>query len=125
MEAAKKLSPETVQAIQQFAKLLTAKYDVVDAIFYEADYGEEIGDITNVAVILEEEHNHPFIGEVIMDMSGIAYDVTYDKDLIIHPFPIWMDEWNNPEKSINHMDIEKIKHEGTSLWQQKNQTKTP
>jgi DNA polymerase, beta domain protein region len=117
METTKKLTPEEEQALQQFANLLTAKYAVVDIIVYEDNYGEEEGDITNVAVILAEDHNHPFIGDVITDMAGIAYDIIFDKDMLIHPLPIWMDEWNNPEESTNYIDIKKIKNEGISLWQ--------
>ena len=48
-------------------------------------------------------------------MGDIAYDVLLDTGINISPLPIWLDEWQSPERHSNPALLRNIVSEGVWL----------
>lgn len=64
----------------------------------------------DLAIVIEGEGDRPMF--VALDMSAAAYDILLEEGVNISPFPILLDEWNNPEKHTNPELIRDIAAEG-------------
>jgi len=109
------IEPVVEQAVQQFASMIAKRYDIAQVIIYgsraRGDCHED-SDV-DVAVILRGEPQR-FL-DVKLDMVDDACNVLLETGLLISPFPIWLKEWNHPEKYSNPLLLENINKEGVRL----------
>lgn len=67
----------------------------------------------DVVVLLEGEHAR--LVPTKMAMANLAFDVLMETGINISPLPIWMDQWDHPERFSNPALLENIAREGIRL----------
>ena len=67
----------------------------------------------DVAVLLEGEHARLVPNK--MAMANLAFDVLMETGINISPLPVWMDQWDHPERFSNPALLENIAREGIRL----------
>lgn len=48
-------------------------------------------------------------------MADVAYDVLLETGINISPLPVWLDEWEHPERHSNPVLLHNIVREGVRL----------
>lgn len=67
----------------------------------------------DVAVILRGEHQRFLSAK--LDMSDLAFEVLLDTGILISPLPVWLDEWEQPERFPNPALLRNIERDGVRL----------
>ncbi|MEY4978451.1 MAG: hypothetical protein RLZZ352_721 [Pseudomonadota bacterium] len=111
----KVLDTSTLQAVQQFQRLIAAAYPAKALIvFGSRARGDHRPDSdADVAVLLEGERQR-FL-DTKLNMADAAYDVLLDTGINISPLPVWMDEWEHPESHVNPALLANIAREGVRV----------
>jgi len=109
------LDPTTEKAARRFLALIADRYDTVGAMVYgsRARGNHRPDSDADLAVLLRGEHQH-FL-QTKLDMADTAFDVQLETDILISPFPIWMDEWKNPDAYRYAALLRNISREGIRL----------
>ena len=106
------LDPATEQAARAFLRELEGKYPVIEGILYgsraRGTYRRDSD--ADVAVLLKGEHQK--VSKVALAMSDLAYDVLLETGINISPLPIWLDQWERPEKYSNPALLHAIARDG-------------
>lgn len=64
-------------------------------------------------MILRGEHQRRL--PTALAMADVAYDVLLETGINISPLPIWLDEWEHPERFSNPVLLQDIAREGVRL----------
>jgi predicted nucleotidyltransferase len=111
----KRVDPETEQAVRRFLALIAPRYDMAGAIVYgsRARGNHHADSDADVAVLLNGPHQR-FLPTKLA-MADIAFDVLLESGISISPLPVWVDEWEHPEKYSNPALLHNIAREGVRL----------
>ncbi len=102
---------KTTDAVQRFLSLLIEFRPVGARLFGSRARGDHESDSdADVAVLLEGQAGSMLATKLAM--SDIAYDVLLETGINISPVPIWMDQWEHPEKFSNPALLKTIADEG-------------
>ncbi len=111
----KSVDPETERAVRRFLALIADRYDIVGTILYgsraRGNHNKESD--ADLAVLLRGERQKGL--ETILTMADAAFDVLLETGVNISPLPVWLDEWEHPEKHANPALIHNIAKEGIRL----------
>lgn len=110
-----KIPPDTKEAILRFLSLIAKHYELECAIVYgsRARGTHTMDSDTDLAIILLGEHQE-FL-QTVLSMSDVAFDVLLETGINITPLPLWLDEWEHPEKYSNPALLQNIAREGIRL----------
>ena len=111
----KHVDPETEKAVRHFLALIAARYDMAGAIVFgsRARGTHRPDSDADVAVLLNGEHQR-FL-TIKLAMADMAFDVLLDTGISISPLPVWMDEWQQPERHSNPALLRNIAKDGVHL----------
>ena len=111
----KRIDPDTETTVRCFLALIAERYEVAGAILYgsRARGTHDQDSDADVAVLLGGEPQHRL--QVRLDMAGTAFDVMLDTGVLISPFPIWVEEWKEPENFANPQLLYNIDREGIRM----------
>jgi predicted nucleotidyltransferase len=106
---------ETEKAVRRFIALIQPQYDMAGAIVYgsRARGTHRHDSDADVAVLLNGEHQR--VLPTTLAMADIAYDVLLETGINISPLPVWLDEWEHPERFSNPELLHNIAREGVRL----------
>lgn len=110
-----KIPPDTKEAILRFLSLIAKHYELDGAMVYgsRARGTHTMDSDADLAIILLGEHQE-FL-QTVLSMSDIAFDVLLETGINITPLPLWLDEWEHPEKYSNPALLRNIAREGIRL----------
>lgn len=111
----KRIDRDTEQAVRRFLALIADRYDTAGAIVYgsRARGSHKPDSDADVAVLLRGEHQRFLTAK--LDMADVAFDVLLETGILISPLPIWLDEWEFPERYSNPDLLRNIDREGVRL----------
>lgn len=102
-------------AAKAFLAKVSGRYDYSEAILFGSlarnDYHPDSD--MDVAVLLRGVPGKFVATKLAMD--DLAYEVLLDTGIRIAPFPIWTEEWANPESYSNPTLLKNIQREGLGL----------
>ncbi len=106
---------DTRRAVKRFLGLLADRYDTAGAIVYgsRARGTHRSDSDADVAVLLSGKHQR-FLSTKLA-MADIAFDVLLETGINISPLPIWLDEWEHPERYSNPSLLHNIAREGVRV----------
>jgi predicted nucleotidyltransferase len=106
---------DTEQAVRRFLGLIASRYDMAGAIIYgsRARGTHRPDSDADVAVLLKGKHQR--VLPTTLAMADTAYDVLLETGINITPLPVWLDEWEHPERYANPALLRNIAREGISL----------
>lgn len=109
------LDEATEQAVRRFLALIAGRYDMHGAIVYgsRARGTHRPDSDADVAVLLKGEHQR--ILATMLAMADAAYDVLLETGVNISPLPVWLDQWEHPERHPNPALLRNIAREGVRL----------
>lgn len=112
---AQSLDPQTVNAVREFVRRVSARYPVRAAILFgsRARGTHRPDSDVDVAVLLQGQRGK--FMDTKLQMVDIAFDVLLDTAVYIQPLPVWEDEWECPEKYTNPRLLQNIEREGIAL----------
>ena len=110
-----KLDTDTEAAARSFLERISGQYPVAGAIVYgsRARGTHQPESDADLAVLLDGPHL-PLM-RTALAMGDIAYDVLLDTGINISPLPIWLNEWQSPERHSNPALLRNIVSEGVWL----------
>lgn len=113
------IDPDTEKAVRRFLAVIADRYDMAGAIVYGSrTRGTHRPDSdADVAVLLRGAHRR--LLPTTLAMADVAYDVLLETGINISPLPVWLDEWEHPERSPNPALLSNIAREGVRLWRRK------
>lgn len=106
---------DTENAVRRFLALIAGRYDVAQAIVYgsRARGTHRPDSDVDVAILLRGERQR--LLSTKLDMADAAFDVLLKTGILISPLPIWIDEWEHPERYPNPFLLQNIHREGVRL----------
>lgn len=108
---------ETEKAVRRFLVLIAARhdYDMHGAIVYgsRARGTHRPDSDADVAVLLGGEPRQALA--TTLAMADAAYDVLLETGINISPLPVWLDQWERPERHSNPALLRSIAREGVRL----------
>ena len=109
------LDVETESAVRRFLTLLTGRYDMAGAIVYgsRARGTHQPDSDADVAVLLNGETQRAL--PTTLAMADVAFDVLLETGINISPLPVWIGQWENPERFSNPALLHNIAQEGIRL----------
>ncbi len=109
------LDQATEYAVRRFLALIGERYTIAEAILFgsRARGTHHPDSDIDVAVLLSGTQQR--LMPIILDMADIAFDVLLETEILISPFPIWLDEWEHPETYSNPALLQNIEREGIRL----------
>jgi len=109
------LDPETARAARLFVRRIAQEYDVVEAILFgsRARRSHRPDSDADVAVLLRGEHQRFLTTKLAM--ADVAFEVLLETGIRVQPFPIWEDEWDQPENYANPRLLANVATEGIRL----------
>jgi predicted nucleotidyltransferase len=110
-----RLDHDTALAVRRFASLIADRYEIVETIVYgsRARGTHRPDSDADVAVLLAGDPQR-FLSTTLA-MADVAYDVLLETGINITPLPVWLDEWEHPERSANSTLLHNIAREGVRL----------
>lgn len=115
MGQSSRIDHNTGEAIRRFLALIASRYDMAGAIVYgsraRGTYRPDSD--ADVAVILKGGRQR--LLPVTLAMADVAYDVLLETGINISPLPVWLEEWEQPEKHANPALLYTIAKEGVRL----------
>jgi predicted nucleotidyltransferase len=105
----------TEKAVRRFIALIQPQYDMAGAIVYgsRARGTHRHDSDADVAILLNGEHQR--VLPTTLAMADVAYDVLLETGINISPLPVWLDEWEHPERFSNPGLLHNIAREGVRL----------
>ena len=110
-----RIDHDTEEAVRRFLSLISSHYDMAGAIVYgsRARGTHRSDSDADVAVLLNGEHQR--VLTIALAMADVAYDVLLETGINISPLPVWLDEWEHPERYSNPALLHNIVREGVRL----------
>jgi predicted nucleotidyltransferase len=95
------LDPHTRLATRLFVEQIVARYDTAGSLLFgsRARQNHRADSDADVAVLLRGAHE-AFL-KTKLDMADIAFDVLLETGIRVQPLPVWLDEWEHPERHVN------------------------
>ena len=113
--AAPNIDPVTRKATSAFLSQIASRYNVAGALLYgsraRGDHTPESD--ADVAVLLNGAKGQT--AKVAVDMAATEFDVMLDTGVLISAIPIWLEDWEHPERHSNPYLIANIQREGVPL----------
>ena len=112
------LDAATEHAVRRFLDLLADRYDVAELIVFgsRARGTHRPDSDLDVAVLLKSETQRAL--PTTLAMADVAFDELLETGINISPLPVWMDQWEHPERFSNPDLLRTIALEGIRLVQQ-------
>ena len=88
------LDPHTQLATRLFAEQIAARYDVAGALLFGSR---------------ARQNHHPDSD------ADVAFDVLLETGIRVPPLPVWLDEWEHPERHANPALLANIAREGVRV----------
>lgn len=106
---------QTANAARTFMDRIATKFDLDGAIHFgsRARHNHRPDSDADIAVILDGRRGQ-FL-DTKLAMADIAYDVLLETGVLVHPLPVWTDEWAHPEHYNNPALLLNIDREGLRL----------
>jgi predicted nucleotidyltransferase len=110
-----RIDHDTEAAVRRFLVLIASRYDMAGAIIYgsRARGTHRPDSDADVAVLLKGEHQR--VLPTTLAMADVAYDVLLETGINISPLPVWLVEWEHPERYANPALLHNIAKEGVRL----------
>jgi len=110
-----RIDPATAQALQRFLARVGQRYHTRGAVLYGSRArGDHRPDSdADVMVLLDGEHQR-FVTTKLA-LTDLAYDVLLETGLYISALPVWIDEWEHPDRWSNPALLRNIAREGVPL----------
>lgn len=107
---------KTENAIRIFLAAIATRYAIAGAILYgsRARGTHKPDSDADLAVLLSGEHEPRT--PTALAMADVAYEVLLETGINVAPLPLWMDEWEHPERFSNPALLASIAREGVSVW---------
>ena len=107
-----RIDPDTEKAVRLFLEQLAPRFSMAGAIVFgsRARGTHRPDSDADVAVLLKGERQRAM--QVTLAMADIAYDVLLETGINISPLPIWVDQWEHPERFSNPALLHNIAREG-------------
>ena len=111
----KRLDAETERATRAFLARLGGRFFVEEAWLYgsRARGDHKPGSDADLAVVLAGERGDRY--KISGDFSDIGFEVLRETGVLVHAFPLWRQEIEQPELFANPRLIASIKREGVRL----------
>lgn len=105
----------TTAAVKRFLALIAEQHPLAGAIIYgsRARGDHQPDSDADVMILLKGEHQQRL--PVTLSMADRAYDVLLETGINISPLPIWLDEWEHPQRHANPRLLATIAREGIRL----------
>ncbi len=105
----------TEDAVRRFLAKIADHDDTAGAIVFgsRARGTHRPDSDADVAVLLRGEHQR-FLNTKLK-MADAAFEVLLDPGILISPLPVWLDEWEHPERYANPDLLRNIAREGVRL----------
>lgn len=109
------IDPDTEKSVRRFLALIHPQFEPVAAIVYgsRARGTHRPDSDADVAVLLNGEHQRRL--PTTLAMADVAYEVLLETGVNITPLPVWLDEWEHPERFSNPELLRNIAVEGVRL----------
>ena len=109
------MDKDTEGAVRRFLALIGCHYSTAGAIVFgsRARGTHQPDSDADVAVLLNGAHQR-FLPTKLA-MSDVAFDVLLETGINISPLPVWLDEWEHPERYANPALLHNIAKEGIRL----------
>lgn len=109
------IDAETRRAARAFLDKIEGRYPVVKAILYgsRARGDHKPDSDADLAIILKGERGDRY--KVSGDFAGIEFDVMMETGIMVQGFPLWEDEFEQPDTFTNPTLIRNIQREGLDL----------
>ena len=110
------VDPQTESAVQLFLAAIAPRYAIAGAILYgsRARGTHRPDSDADLAVLISGEHDPRM--PTALAMADVAYDVLLAIGVNISPLPVWLDEWEHPDRFSNPQLLASIAREGVSVW---------
>ncbi|MFM2450130.1 MAG: hypothetical protein RIS44_2580 [Pseudomonadota bacterium] len=110
-----RIDPSTEEAVRRFISLLARRYDMAGAIVYgsRARGTHSADSDADVAILLNGDHQR--VLTTTLAMADVAYDVLLETGINISPLPVWLDQWEHPERYANPALLKNIAREGVRM----------
>lgn len=93
-----RIDHKTEQAVWRFLALIARWYNMAGAVLYgsRARGTHHQSSDADVPILLKGEHQR--VLTMTLSMADVAYDVLLETGINIAPLPVWLDEWEHPER---------------------------
>lgn len=111
----KHIDQNTEKAVRQFLAMIAPRYNMAGAILYgsRARGTHRADSDADVLVLIKGEHQR--VLTTTLAMADVAYDVLLETGINITPLPVWLDEWEHPDRHSNPELLHNIAREGIRL----------
>ncbi|MEI6803038.1 MAG: nucleotidyltransferase domain-containing protein [Burkholderiales bacterium] len=115
MEHRGRIDHATEAAVRRFLVLVASRYDMAGAIVYgsRARGTHRPDSDADVAILIKGEHQR--VLTTTLALADVAYDVLLETGINISPLPVWLDQWEHPERFSNPALLHNIAREGVRL----------
>ncbi len=115
MDKPKVIDPATRRSIEMYLDRIADDYPIEEVWLYgsRARGDAKPDSDADLAIVLSGPKQRTMT--VALKMNDPAYDVMLETGLIISAYPIWHEDWIDPEKHSNPWLIANIKREGIVL----------
>jgi predicted nucleotidyltransferase len=109
------IDPETLAAVQAFAERIRRDFPVKQVLLYgsRARGDHQSDSDVDVAVVLDGERQRR--EDVAVAFSTSLAQILLNTGMVLSAFPMWQDEWDDPELAFNPWLIRSIKREGVGV----------
>lgn len=115
MKQPSRIDHDTERAVRRFLSKVASRYDTAGAIVFgsRARGTHRPDSDADVAVLIRGAHQR--LLPTTLAMADVAYDVLLETGINISPLPVWLDEWEHPERHSNPDLLRNIAQEGIRL----------
>lgn len=115
MNTLEHIDPATQHAAHLFLQKIAMQYQIAGAFLFgsRARQTHRPDSDADIAVLLQGAHTR-FL-PTKLTMADTAFDVLLETGIRIQPLPVWMDEWQHPERYSNPQLLANIAKEGVAL----------
>jgi uncharacterized protein len=106
---------QTESAVRHFLSLIAGAHHMAGAIVYgsRARGTHRPDSDADVAILIQGAHQR--LLPTTLAMADAAYDVLLETGINITPLPVWLDQWEHPERHANPALLRNIAREGVRL----------
>jgi predicted nucleotidyltransferase len=105
----------TKYTVEIFLRMLSLEFDIAGAVLFgsraRGDFRHDSD--ADLAILLRGQKKPPL--PVARQMSRTAFDVMLDTGVLVQALPVWLEDWEHPERSSNPVLLATIRREGIVL----------
>lgn len=110
-----KIDAATERTARLFLKQISSQYDIAGAVLFgsraRGDFRPDSD--ADLAVLLQGQKQD--LLPVVRQMAGPAFDIMLETGVLISAIPIWLEDWEHPERASNPHLVHNIRREGITL----------